>query len=160
MAQNFFIRIGDISGESQVEGHKGETQVQSWSHSFSQPSSPTRISNGGGTVEQANHADFSFTKSVDMTSVALMKLCWNGKTVPSAVFTAYRSDGDKLQEYLRAEMTNVIVSNLSVGGGTGDIPAETVTLSYSAVKYTGTPTSGQNAAPRSAKHDLGLQKVE
>ena len=39
-------------------------------------------------------------------------------------------------EYLKVEMNNVIISNLSLGGGTGDIGTETITLSYGRVKYT------------------------
>lgn len=163
MAQNFFIKIDGIDGESKVDGHTKDIQVLSWSHSFNQPTSPTRSSAGGGTVEQANHADFSFTKYVDVASVPLMKSCWNGKTIKNAVFTAYRSDGDALVEYLKVEMDNVIISNISFGGGTGDLASETITVSYSKVKYTYTqqkvPGAG-NDGNKAASHDLALQKVE
>jgi|AGTN01.1.fsa_nt_gi type VI secretion system effector, Hcp1 family len=163
MAQNFFIKIDGIDGESKVEGHDKDIQVLSWSHSFNQPTSATRSSAGGGTVEQANHADFSFTKYLDVASVPLMKSCWNGKTIATAAFTAYRSDGDALVEYLKVEMDNVLVSNISFGGGTGDMATETVTLSYSKVKYTYTQqkTAGAgNDGNKAASHDLALQKVE
>ena len=164
MSQMLFIKISDVSGESQVKDHLNEIQVLSWSHSFNQPSSATRSSAGGGTVEQANHADFSFTKYVDISSVPLMKLCWNGKISRTAVFTAYRSDGDALVEYLKVVMENVIVSNISFGGGTGDLASETVTLSYGKVTYTYSPqpvdgTAGKGR-PIKSTHDLALQKVE
>ncbi|MBR9972006.1 Hcp family type VI secretion system effector [Magnetospirillum sulfuroxidans] len=163
MAQNFFIKIDGIDGESQVDGHTKDIQVLSWSHSFNQPTSATRSSAGGGTVEQANHADFSFTKYVDVASVPLMKSCWNGKTIATATFTAYRSDGDSLIEYLKVEMTNVLISNISFGGGTGDMASETITLSYSKVKYTYTQqkvAGAGNDGNKAASHDLALQKVE
>lgn len=163
MAQNFFIKIDGIDGESKVSGHDKEIQVLSWSHSFNQPTSPTRSSAGGGTVEQANHADFSVTKYMDIASVPLTKACWTGKTIATAVFTAYRSDGDALVEYLKVEMTNVIISNISFGGGTGDMATETVTLSYSKVKYTYTEqkvAGSGNDGNKAASHDLSLQKVE
>lgn len=163
MATNFFIKIDGIDGESQVSGHEKDIQVLSWSHSFNQPTSATRSSAGGGTVEQANHADFSFTKYIDVATVPLMKSCWTGKTIKNAVFTTYRSDGDALVEYLKIEMDNVIVSNISIGGGTGDLATETLTLSYSKVKYTYTeqkvPGAG-NDGNKVASHDLSLQKVE
>lgn len=162
MAQRFFLRLTEVDGECAVEGHKKEIQVLSWNHSFNQPSSPNRTAAGGGTVEQANHADFSFTKYTDIASVPLMKLCWNGKTVASALFTACRSDGEALVEYLKVEMNNVIISNLSLGGGTGDISTETITLSYGRVKYTyvsGEAGGGKGAGP-SAMHDLGRQMVQ
>lgn len=163
MATNFFIKIDGIDGESKVSGHEKDIQVLSWSHSFNQPTSATRSSAGGGTVEQANHADFSITKYVDMSSVPLMKSCWNGKTIKNAIFTAYRSDGDALVEYLKIEMDNVIISNLSIGGGTGDLATETVTLSYSKVKYTYVDqkvVGAGNDGNKVSSHDLNLQKVE
>lgn len=163
MAQNFFIKIDGIDGESKVDSHDKDIQVLSWSHSFNQPTSATRSSAGGGTVEQANHADFSFTKYLDVASVPLMKSCWNGKTIATATFTAYRSDGDALVEYLKVELTNVLVSNISFGGGTGDMATETVTLSYSKVKYTYTQqkvAGAGNDGNKAASHDLSLQKVE
>lgn len=163
MAQNFFIKIDSIDGESKVTGHEKEIQVLSWSHSFNQPTSSTRSSAGGGTVEQANHADFSITKYLDIASVPLMKACWLGKTLATAVFTAYRSDGDALIEYLKVEMNDVIISNISFGGGTGDLASETITLSYGKVKYTYTQqkeAGGGNEGNKAASHDLALQKVE
>ncbi len=64
MAANFFLKLETptIEGESTDSTHAKEIQVLSWSHSFNQPTSPTRSSAGGGTVEQANHSDFSITK--------------------------------------------------------------------------------------------------
>jgi type VI secretion system secreted protein Hcp len=162
MAQIFFLKIADIDGECAVEGHAKEIQVLSWSHSFNQPTSPTRSGPGGGTVEQANHADFSFTKYTDIASVPMLKQCWNGKTIRAATFTACRSDGDASVEYLKVEMSDVIISNISLGGGTGDAPIETVTLSYRAVKYSYTlqPAGSPASARPSARHDLALMKVE
>ena len=62
------------------------------------------------------------------------------------------------------ELTNVIVSNISFGGGTGDLATETVTLSYSKVKYTHIPQKVGGGADtsnkKSSSHDLALQKVE
>jgi type VI secretion system secreted protein Hcp len=169
MAQNFFLKFSDaeLNGEVTAEapsGVKDGIQVLSWSHSFNQPTPPTRSSAGGGTVEQANHADFSITKYIDKASIPLMKVCWNGKTIATATFTACRNDGDTLVDYLQVVMTNVIISNISIGGGTGDLATETVTLSYSKVQYTyqeqkvpglGTDSGGK----KSATHDLNLQKV-
>lgn len=163
MAGNFFLKLGDIKGESADSSHTDEIQVLSWSHSFNQPTSPTRSSAGGGTVEQANHSDFSFTKYLDAATDDLLKACWSGKHIDKATVTGYRADGDnKPVEYLKIEMEKVVVSNYSVGGGTGDLPTETVSLSYGKVTYTYTPQkkndgTGSGAEPVSA--DLIKQEV-
>jgi len=163
MATNFFLQLAGITGESTDSAHTGQIQVLSWSHSFNQPTSPTRSSAGGGTVEQANHADFSFTKYIDSSTDDILKACWTGLQIATGVFTAYRSDGtgDGVN-YLEIDFANVIVSNYSISGGTGDVPVETVTLSYSKVTYTYIPVTlsdGTGGGAQPVTHDLGAQTV-
>lgn len=163
MAGNMFLKLINptVTGEATASGHEGEIQVLSWSHSFNQPTSPTRNSTGGGggVVEQASHSDFSFTKYVDAATDDLLKLCWSGRSIAKGIFCAYRSTGDdRAVKYLEITMENIIVSNVSIGGGTGDLPTATVTLSYGAVEYKYLPT-GNNADPQRVKHDLVRQSV-
>ncbi len=165
MAVNFFLKLEtpEIKGESSDSDHKDEIQVLSWSHSFNQPTSPTRSSAGGGTVEQANHADFSFTKYIDASTDDLLKQCWSGKSISKGTFTAYRADGDnKPVKYLEITMENIIVSNFSVSGGSGDIPVENVSLSYGKVQYSYIPQKKDDGTAEGAqpvKHDLIAQSV-
>lgn len=161
MAQSFFIKLEGINGDSRADGHRDEIQVLSWSHSFNQPTSAVRFSAGGGTIEQATHSDFTFTKYTDTATTGLLKACWSGKTVKNGVFTAYRSEGDRLVKYLEIEFTGCIVSNFSLGGGAGDLPTETVTLNNSKVRYSYTPAADERgpAQTQSVEHDLSQQKV-
>ena len=66
MSVNSYLKFETpgITGGSTDVNHKGEIEVLSWSHSFSQPTSATRSTAGGGTVERAHHSDFSFTSTV------------------------------------------------------------------------------------------------
>ena len=101
----------------------------SWSHSFNQPTKATRSSAGGGTVEQANHSDFTFSKYLDTATDDLLKYCWNGKQIGKATLTCYRSDGDNAAIlYLQVDMEDIIISNISIGGGPGDLPTENISL--------------------------------
>ena len=163
MATNFFLALDSITGESTDTGHPGQIQVLSWSHSFNQPTSPTRSSAGSGTVEQANHADFSITKYIDSATDDLLKACWSGKQIATGTFTAYRSDGTgNGVNYLEIDFANVVVSNYSISGGTGDVPVETVTLSYSKVTYKYIPqkqADGTGGAAQPVTHDLAGQSV-
>ncbi|MEI8393945.1 MAG: type VI secretion system tube protein Hcp [Rhodospirillaceae bacterium] len=165
MSGNMFIlfKTPDIKGESWDDGNKESIQVLSWSHSFNQPTSPTRSSAGSGTVEQANHSDFSFTKYIDAATDDLLKMCWSGQQIGTATFAAYRSDGsEKAIKYLEIEMTGVVVSNFSIGGGTGDIPTETVALSYNSVTYNyiqQKTADGSAGGNQKIKHDLAAQRV-
>jgi type VI secretion system secreted protein Hcp len=165
MAGNMFIKFEEpgVTGDSTDQNHSGEIQVLSWSHSFNQPTSPTRSSAGGGTVEQANHSDFTFTKYIDSGTDDLLKLCWQGNQVQKVTFTCYRADGDNQPVlYLKIEMEKVIVSNYSIGGGTGDIPTENISLSYGKVKYTYKKQKSEDGTAdgdQPVSHDLILQQV-
>ncbi|MEM7744216.1 MAG: type VI secretion system tube protein Hcp [Pseudomonadota bacterium] len=166
MAGNMFLKIEEpaVTGESADSQHSDDIQVLSWSHSFNQPTSPTRSSAGSGTVEQANHSEFSFTKYTDSATDDLLKLCWQGNQIGKTSFFAYRADGDNEPVlYLKIEMEDCIVSNVSIGGGTGDIPTETISMNYGKVTYTYKPQSkeeGTAGGDEPVSHDLVAQKVE
>lgn len=140
MPANMYLRFEspDISGGSTAAGHTGEIEVLSWNHGFVQPTSPTRGSAGSGTVEQAAHQNFTFTKYLDSATNELLKVCWSGKQIGKATLTCYRPDGatgNKSVEYLTVIMEHVIISNYSVAGGPGDVPVENVSLDYGTVQY-------------------------
>jgi type VI secretion system secreted protein Hcp len=168
MATNMYIKFEEpaVTGGSTSAEHAGEIEIMSWSHGFSQPTSPVRSTAGSGTVEQANHSNFTFTKYVDSATDDLLKQCWTGKQFKKATVTCYRSDGavdNKPIEYLKIEMEHVVVSNFSISGGAGDVPVENVSLDYGIVKYTYKPQKkgdGTGGDAQAIKHDLETRKVE
>lgn len=163
MAINIFLKLENpaIRGESTDDRHSDEIQVLSWSHSFSQPTRAGRSSLDAGTTEQANHSDFTFSKYLDTATDDLLKYCWNGDRIGKATLSCYRSDGDEAQIlYLTIVMENLIVSNVSIGGGQGDLPTETISLAYGKVAYSyksQNPARDAGAGPVS--HDLVRQVV-
>ena len=166
MATKMYIKFEKptIDGGSGDSKHKKEIEVMSWNHGFSQPTSAVRSTAGGGTVEQANHMDFSFTKYLDSASDDLIKLCWTGKHIGTGTFVAYRADGvaDAPVEYLKIVMEGVVVSNYSVGGGVGDLPVENISLNYATVQYTylsQDKEKGTGSGNQPVKHDLVQGKV-
>jgi type VI secretion system secreted protein Hcp len=167
MATNFYLQLQNsgtaITGESTDSNHNNWIEVLSWSHSFNQPAKPTRSGTGGGTVEKANHSDFSITKYIDSATDDLLKACWSGQQFSTGTFEAYRSDGNNQPvQYLQVVMEDIIVSNVSFGGGGGDLPTETVGLSYGKVTYTYTPqvdATGMAGGAQPVSHDLTLNEV-
>ncbi len=79
------------------------------------------------------------------------------------MFTGYRADGDnKPVKYLEIDFFNVIISNYSISGGAGDLPTETVTLSYGKVSYNyiqQKPADGTASGNQPVTHDLIQQQV-
>lgn len=167
MATNVYLQFQDpeLKGESTDTKHADWIEVLSWNHGFSQPTSPVRSTAGGGTVERANHSDFSFTKYMDSSTDDILKQCWSGKHVGKAQFQCYRSDGadDTIPAlYFQIDMEKVIVSNYSVGGGVGDIPVENISLSYGKVTYTYHPqdeSAGTQGAAEPVFHDLQTNEI-
>jgi type VI secretion system secreted protein Hcp len=139
MAINTYIKMDSITGGCTAAGHEGEIEVLSWSHGFVQPTSPTRSSAGAGTVEQATHQNLTFTKYLDPATTAKLKCCWSGKQIATASLSCYRADGatdNAPVKYLTIDMTDIIIANYSLSGGSGDIPVENVSLDYGTVTYT------------------------
>jgi type VI secretion system secreted protein Hcp len=90
-------------------------------------------------------------------------MCWTGKQIGKATFCAYRANGDNTPvKYLEIAMSNVVVSNLSVGGGTGNIPVETINLSYGKVQYSYIPqkeADGTGDGVQPVSHNLMTQEI-
>jgi type VI secretion system secreted protein Hcp len=162
MASNMFIKLGDIVGECEDKNHVGWIEILSWSHGFSQPSTPVRASSGA-TVEKANHTDITFTKYLDKATDAILSTCWTGKQLPTAVLECYRADGDANPvKYLQIDMEKVIVSNYGISGGSGDHPSENISLSYGKVTYTyldQKKADAQAGAAKPVSHDLIKNEV-
>jgi type VI secretion system secreted protein Hcp len=151
MATNMFIKMGEIEGESADANHPGWIEILSWSHGFSQTTTPVRASSGA-TVEKANHSDLSFTKYLDKATDAILSHNWTGKMLPTTTVECFRADGDANPvKYLMVEMKQVIVSNYSVSGGMGDIPVENISLSYGEVTYTYLDQKKEDAQAGAAK---------
>ena len=165
MSQRMFIKFEEpgITGEATASDHASEIEVLSWSHSFNQPTSATRSSAGGGTVEQANHSDFTFVKYLDASTDDLLKMCWSGKQIGKATFCAYRANGDNTPvKYLEVSMDKVVFSNLSFCCVVCDLPTENISLSYGQVQYsyvTQKKDDGTGDGVQPVSHDLITQQV-
>ncbi len=165
MASNMFIKFvgaaATIEGDSMDATHAKEIEVLGWSHGFSQPTSPTRLGAGAGTTERANHQDFSFSKYMDTATVSLYKTLWLGDMVATVTMSCYRADQSAVK-YLEVIMEKVIISSISISGGPGDIPVESVSLNYGKVTYKYLPQTMADNTPASASesyHDLVTNTV-
>lgn len=166
MSTNMYIKFegtaASIVGDATDDVHKtGELEVFSWSHGFNQPTSSSRASTGGGTVERANHSDFSFTKIMDKATVNLLKTCWTGDMAATVTFSCYRADDTRVK-YLEVIMNEVIISSISISGGAGDMPMENVSLNYGKVTYKYLPqkeTDNTAGTAIESYHDLVTNKA-
>jgi type VI secretion system secreted protein Hcp len=134
MASDTFLQIDGIKGESTDADHKDWIEVLSFNWGVSQMASGTASSSGGGSAQRADFQDLSIVKELDSASPLLNKACWGGQHIDKVVLQLNRAAGEKRQKYMEYTMENVIISSVSIGGGGGGIPTESVTFNYGKIK--------------------------
>lgn len=133
MAQDIFLKIDGIDGESQDSSHKNEIEVLAWDWDISQQS--TMHAGSGGGAGKATVSDLSFEHFIDRASPNLMKYCLTGKHIDQAVLVVRKAGGNPL-EYLKLTMSDVIVTKVAPKGSIDDQVRmrEQVALSFSRIK--------------------------
>jgi type VI secretion system secreted protein Hcp len=133
-AVDFFLKIEGIDGESTDHKHKGEIDLESWSWGESQGG--THAAGGGGGAGKVHMQDFHFVMKVNKASPKLMLACATGEHVKKAVLTC-RKAGKEQQEYLKIEMTDVLVSSYQTGGSGhgGVVPTDQISINFAKIEW-------------------------
>lgn len=158
MAQDIFLKLNGIDGESQDASHKNEIDVSSWSWQVLQESNMHQGSGGGSG--KATVKDLTFIHAVDRSSPNLMKFCLTGKHIPEAKLVVRKAGGSPL-EYLKITMTDVVITNVQPAGSSSDeIISEQIGLSFAKVKqeYTVQNQQGGSGGAVTAGYDIKLNK--
>ena len=158
MAQDIFLKINGIDGESMDSAHKNEIEVLSWDWQILQDSN-MHTGSGGGSGK-ATVRDLNFLHFVDRSSPNLMKFCLTGKHIPEAKLVVRKAGGSPL-EYLKITMTDVVITNVQpVGNSSEERIQEKVSLSFAKVKqeYTVQNQQGGSGGAVTAGFDIKLNK--
>ncbi|SPB15139.1 type VI secretion system effector [Caballeronia novacaledonica] len=133
MAQDIFLKIDGITGESLDDKHKDEIEVLNWTWEISQES--TMHSGSGGGAGKATVSDLKFEHNIDRSSPNLMKYALTGKHIDHATLVMRKTGGSPL-EYLKITMSDVLVTRVAPSGSRNDSDhsRETVSLSFAKVK--------------------------
>jgi len=130
MAGDCFLKIDGIPGESTDEKHKdGWIEIMSYSSGVAQMASGERSTGGAATGGRCSHQDISIVKAMDKASPTLNLYCCQGKHIPKVVIELCRATEEKTK-YMEYKMEDVIITSVSVGGGGGGLPTESVTFNY------------------------------
>lgn len=132
MAQDIFLKLTGITGESQDDEHEDEIEVLRWDWSVRQQSS--MHSGSGGGSGKATVSDLTFDHYVDRSSPNLLKYCLTGRHIANATLIVRKAGGSPL-EYLRITMDDVIVTTVVPAATESmDRVREQVSLSFARVK--------------------------
>ena len=132
MAEDYFLKIDGIDGESQDKTHGNEIEINSISFGVSQTGGLGY--GGGGGVGKAAFQDISFSKRTDKATCKIMEACAKGTHIKEIVFTA-RKAGDKPLEYLVVTLNDVIITSHQMQGSPDGAMFENVSFNFTKVKF-------------------------
>jgi type VI secretion system secreted protein Hcp len=124
----------DVPGTSTIKDFEGQIELLSFSHGVAMQITGD-ISNSERTSGKPNHQDFTVTKYLDQSSPRLNQSCCEGSTFKEVVITIGRNDHGNTMPLMDYTLKNVVLSSISIGGGGGDMPVETVTMNYSHIHW-------------------------
>jgi type VI secretion system secreted protein Hcp len=154
MAVDMFLKIEPIKGESRDKTHIGEIDVLAWSWGASQ-SGTTHMGGGGGSGKAA-FQDLSVTKYTDAATVDLWKYLSQGTHIASGTLVV-RKAGTTPLEYIKIEMTDIIISSISTGGSGGeDRLTENVSLNFAKYKISYVPQKQDGSGGTAADYTYSI----
>jgi type VI secretion system secreted protein Hcp len=159
VAENWFLKIDGIEGDSLDKVHKGEIDVESWSWGVVNEGSPD--SGGGGGAGRASFQDFHFVGKISKASPQLFLSCATGVHHKVATLSGRRAGGDKASgDFLKYKLSDVQVTSVQHAEGGSDLPIEQFSLNYGRFEITFTPQNpdGSPGSPISAGFDLKINK--
>ncbi|KVN85514.1 Hcp family type VI secretion system effector [Burkholderia ubonensis] len=159
MAQDIFLRLTGIAGESMDASHSNEIEVLTWHWSVSQQSN-MHMGSGGG-AGRCTVDDLTFEHYIDRATPNLVQYCLTGKHIEHAVLVMRKAGGAPL-EYLTITMEDVLITQVKpVSNANMRVPREEVRLSFARVRqeYVIQNSRGGNAGAVSMGYDIKANKA-
>lgn len=168
MADDYFLKIMGIEGESQDARHKDEIKLDAWSFGGTadmaggmvggKPSGPARP---GAASGRFTAQDFQFAAKVSKASPKLFEACATGTLLRDVTLFA-RKAGTEQQDYLRIRLSDVLISSYQQSGssGSGDVPLDQVSCSFARIEieYKEQRPDGSLGGSVTAMFDVGKIK--
>lgn len=163
MAFDAFLKLDEpaLKGEATDDAHKEEIVLESFAFGVAQTGTGVGTS-GGHAGGRASFSNLSVSKSLDAASPNLYLHCALGTVFKKGLMTVRRAGGESPLEYLKVELSDVMITNVDASGSTGStLPMETVGLAFGSMKWTYTqqdPSTGGAKGDVAAGYDLKIQK--
>lgn len=106
-ADDVFLKINGIDGESTTKGHEKAIPLLSYTQSFTNPATA-----GGAGAGKVNCGEVTVTKVVDRASPDLIAHVATGKHITKAVIT-FRKAGDQAVDYYTVTLNDVMLTSIT-----------------------------------------------
>jgi type VI secretion system secreted protein Hcp len=137
LAQSYYLKIGDIKGESTDRAHKDWIVIESFSHGLEQQASAS-----GATRQRASVAfhDLTFSKAIDKSTPKLMELCAKGQVFPELELDLVANG----RLYYKLTLSNARIKGITTGSNRGPDGKllDEVTISYTSATWDYWDSSG------------------
>ena len=158
MANDIFLKVDGIKGESADVNHPNEIEVASWSWGVSE----VLLSSGSGGVVGGipKFSNLVIGKPLDKSSPSLLRACLKAKHIKEVVLTQRRAGAGKTN-FVTITLRDVLISSLSdVEANGATAPTETVTFVFGKVIYEYIPNkpNGQPDVPVTLRWDVSAHK--
>lgn len=129
------LKIDGVEGECTLDGYDTQITCLSFAHGISN-AMQTDVANIGRARGRVDHGDFTITKYLDKSTPLLNYKCALGSNLQTITFTVLRAYGEAAHKPMMIyTMDNAIVSSISVTGGGGETPIESVSFNYTKLKW-------------------------
>jgi type VI secretion system secreted protein Hcp len=164
-AVDYYLKItcanaGDITGESQADGHTGEIDIMSWS--WGQVNSASGRGLAGQGAGRVDMQDMHFTALHCSASAPLALACATGDAVKTAVLSCRKAGGGQ-QDFLTYTLEDGLISSYQSGGSQGDvIPVDQFSINFSKITHEykkQDPDSGSMSTAGNWSYDLRTVKA-
>jgi type VI secretion system secreted protein Hcp len=152
MAVDYFLKVPDIPGPSEVAGHKGEIEVLGFSWGVTQTG--TFASSGGGGAGKADFEELLVAARASMASPKLWLACASGEHIESAVLTCRRS-GKPPVDFLKLTLSDVLIASYTIDADE-EPPLDQISLRYAkiAMEFRPVDKSGKPKPPIKSGWDV------
>jgi len=158
-AVKVYLSLDTIPGDVSPEGGQGDaTEIVAWEWGLGVPGSETIVTSDKNTSRNSSGIvivrDLSVTAYNGRATAGLIEALTMGRIIGRGTLTLVNSMGVRIEEL---ELQNVRVTSLSTGVSAGaERPASTITLGFTAFKYTFTdvdPRSGEVRGQLETQYD-------
>jgi type VI secretion system secreted protein Hcp len=156
MAQDIYLKIEGIAGESMDAKHAGEIDVLDWGFGVSQTGD--FHAGGGGGAGRANFQDFHFVHRIDKASPRLFLACASGEHIKTAALVV-RKAGKEQHEYLKFTFSDLMITGVQDGGSANaELPTQNVTIAFSKVEMEYRQQKADGTLDAAVKNGWDLKK--
>ena len=151
-ADEWYMKIEGIKGESTHPKFPGWTRLESISSLLNRRSNPTNPPTGPAVFT------CDARKLIDSTSPRLLESCATGANQPAVTFAFVRSSPPATQ--YRVTLKEVLISSLAQNGSEGNPPSESISFNFQKIEWTclELDEAGGNTGGLTGKFDLVAQE--